>query len=326
MFRYRSGLPALNFTHPFGVEVYANRHTTGKREWERRYRYPHIGYALSYYNYGVPDELGEAISLTTYLDNVILEGPKGSLRFNLGTGLVYATRYYTPGENELNKAIGSPVAFSLRGTVRYEFPLSTYTFLNLNLAFRHFSNGGLNKPNNGMNFPLLGAGLRYQPGHVQVIERADTAAAIVDKRVRLNVRFAAGVKEVLRIDKKHPVYTVSAYVSKRVSSTSSILLGADALHDAALRNEFINISQPPPNEELDPRMAGLTIGHELHLHRLSFVSQIGRYVYQPYRLFPSYYQRYGLQYAVTRNLSVSAMLMVHTRTANVIEWGIGVRL
>ncbi|MFD3002721.1 acyloxyacyl hydrolase [Pontibacter toksunensis] len=325
LFRYRSGLPALNFTHPFGTELYANRHTFGRREWERVFKYPQIGFALSYYNYGVPDELGEAVSLTTYLDNVIIEGPKSSLRFNVGTGLVYSSRYYTPITNEMNKAIGSPITFSFRGTLRYEFPLSTHTFLNLNLAFRHFSNGGLNKPNNGMNFPLLGVGLRYQAKQVQHHVASDSAAP-VNRSWRFNLRFAAGVKEVLRIDEKHPVYNVTAYASKRMTKASSVLVGADAFHDSALHNEFINISQTPPDEELDPRMAGITVGHELHLGKLSFITQLGRYVYRPYTLFPTYYQRYGLQYCVTKNLSASAMLMVHSRTANVVEWGIGLHL
>ncbi|WP_181885146.1 acyloxyacyl hydrolase [Pontibacter diazotrophicus] len=326
LFRYRSGLPALNFTHPLGVEVFANRHTVGKREWERHFNYPQIGYALAYYNYGVPDELGEAVTLTTYLDNAIIEGRKGSLRFNVGTGLVYSTRHYVPITNEQNKAIGSALAFSLRGTLRYEFPLSRHTFMNLNLAFRHFSNGGLDKPNNGMNFPLLGVGVRYQQGEVRYIEQNDTVAATIDKSIRLNLRVAAGVKEVLLIDEKHPVYTLSAYASKRITRTSSLLFGVDAFHDTALRNEFINMSLQPPDEELEPRMAGITVGHELHLNRFSFMFQFGRYVYQPYRLFPNNYQRYGLQYSFTRNLSTSAMLMVHTRTANVLEWGIGLHL
>lgn len=326
LFRYRSGLPALNFTHPFAIEVYANRHTVGRREWERRFKYPQIGYALSYYNYGVPDELGEAVSLTTYLDKAVIEGPNSSLRLNLGTGLAYSTRHYTPGTNEQNKAIGSALTFSLRGTVHYEFLLSRHTYMNINLAFRHFSNGGLNKPNNGMNFPMLGVGLRYQSRQVEPLQAVDSAAAAIDKRVRFNVRVGAGVKEVLRIDEKHPVYNVSAYASKRISSTSSLLLGADAFHDSALRNEFINLFLPPPDEALDLRMAGITAGHELHLNKLSFVFQLGRYVYQPYRLFPNYYQRYGLQYTINKSISASSMLLVHARTANVIEWGIGLHL
>lgn len=76
LFRYRSGMPTLNFTHLYGVEVYANKHTIGKHKWERLYNYPQVGFGLSYYNYGVPDELGEAVSLTTYLDNKLLQFDK----------------------------------------------------------------------------------------------------------------------------------------------------------------------------------------------------------------------------------------------------------
>lgn len=327
LFRYRAGISTLNFTHPVGVEIYAHKHTIGKRAWEEKYKYPQIGFALSYYNYGVPAELGEAVSLTSYLDNAIIARKRGSLRFNVGTGIVYSTRYYTPVSNEMNKAIGSPITFALRATLRYEFPISEHTFLNVNLAFRHFSNGGLNKPNNGMNFPLLGMGLRYQPRKAYPKATPDVVnASATDKRFHLNLRLVTGVKEVLLIDTKHAVYSISLYASKRLTQTNSFLIGMDATFDSALREEFINKSLPVPEGELDPRMAGISIGHELHMNKLSLVVQVGRYLHQPLGLFPNYYQRYGLKYNICRNISANAILMAHTRTANVIEWGLGFHL
>ncbi|GHA80599.1 acyloxyacyl hydrolase [Pontibacter akesuensis] len=326
LFRYRSGTDALNFTHPVAVEVYAHRHTLGKRPWERAFNLPQIGLALSYYNYGVPDELGEAASLTAYLDNSIFKFRKSSLRLNLGTGLVYATRHYTPAENELNMAIGSAFTFALRGTLRYEIPLQERLTLNLNFAFRHFSNGALNKPNNGMNFPLLGVGLRYQPREVELLPEAGISEADFEKRIRLNLRVTAGVKEVLYIDEKHPIYNVSLYASKQLTQTSSLLVGADGFHNSSFREEYIKIAAPVPAEKIDPRLAGVTLGHELHLGELSVVVQLGRYLYEPNHLYPDFYQRYGLKYNLTDHVSANVLLVAHTKTANVIEWGVGLHL
>src|SRR5690606_21550051 len=130
IFQYRKGTPLLNFTHPFGVELYANLQTTGKREWERRYKHPQIGFAASYYNYGVPEELGEAFSLTSNFDYYIVIRSKNSIRLHLGTCFVYHTKYYMPVVNELNSAIGNRISFSLRGTLRYEIKLQEKLFLN----------------------------------------------------------------------------------------------------------------------------------------------------------------------------------------------------
>ncbi|AHM62848.1 secreted protein [Flammeovirgaceae bacterium 311] len=326
LFRYRSGLSAVNFTHPAGVEVYANRHTLGKRHWERKFGLPQIGFALSYYNYGVPHELGEAVSLTSYLDKAILEHGRSSLRFNFGTGIVYSTRYYVPETNEGNMAIGSMFTFALRGTLRYEFPISKRSFMNVNFAFRHFSNGGLNQPNNGMNFPLVGLGVRYQPREPRPVKAVDSVFTPAQKGIHLNLRLGMGVKEVLRIDSKHPVYNLSVYASKKISQTNAFLVGLDARFDTALREEYINKALAVPEGKIDPRMAGVTIGHELQLNDISFIFQLGRYIHQPHGLFPNYYQRYGLKYSITRHLSANAVLLAHTRTANVIEWGIGFHL
>ncbi|MBC5773659.1 acyloxyacyl hydrolase [Pontibacter sp. KCTC 32443] len=326
MLRYRSGMSTLSFTHPFGVEVYANKHTIGKHTWERLYNYPQIGLALSYYNYGVPDELGMAVSFTTYLDNALWQFRKSSLRFNLGTGLVYSTRCYTPGSNEQNLAIGSKLAFELRGTLRYEFPVNEHVFLNLNLAFRHFSNGAFSKPNHGMNLPLVGVGVRYQPGEVRLLGVQDTVPSSIAKRLHFNLRVAGGVKEVVRVDEKHPMYSLTMYASKRLTQTNTLLIGADGFINKSLLKEFINNGLTVPNDDLDPRLAGVTIGHELHMDRLSILFQLGRYVYQPYNLYPNYYQRYGLQYMLSQNFSAGIMLLAHTRSAHVIEWGFGLHL
>lgn len=326
LFRYRRGLPPLNFTHPFGFELYATRHSIGKRRWERDFKNPFTGISLSYYNYGVPDELGEAVSLTGYIGNTLINFRNSSLRFNLGTGVVYSSRHYTPGVNELNMAIGSRYAFSLRGTLHYEIPLSEKTFLNLNLAFRHFSNGALNKPNNGMNFPLLGVGLRVQPVAVKVLQISDSAEAKPERSVRFNLRVGTGVKESLRIDTKHPLHNISFYVSKRFSRKSSLLLGVDGFYDSSVPVEYINQNLPVPEGDLDLRSAGITAGHELHIEKVSFVFMIGRYIHQPHKINPVFYQHYGLKYQACKNVSAGVMLMVHSKTAHVIQWGLGFHL
>ena len=128
------------------------------------------------------------------------------------------------------------------------------------------------------------------------------------------------------MDTKHPVYKLSVYGSRKLTRTNTLLLGADGFYDTALPEEFINVGRPVPDAELDARMAGITVGHQLHLGRLSLVVQVGRYIYQPLKLFPDYYQRYGLQYDLTQHLSASVMLLAHTRTANVVEWGLGWQL
>ncbi|ALI97797.1 acyloxyacyl hydrolase [Rufibacter tibetensis] len=326
-FRYRSGLSLLNYSNLHGVELYANKQTTGKRFWERKYKLPFIGFALSYFNYMVPDELGESVTVTSYLDGPITKIGKGSLRYNLGTGLVYTTHHYNSTSNENNKAIGSPITFSLRGNLRYEYPLSDRLFLNAIFAFRHFSNGSLNQSNNGMNMPLLGLGVRYQPKALaKVITDQDSTAPEIDKRLRMNIRIAAGVKEVLRDDFKHPVYMMSAYASKQVTHTNSFMLGVDAIHDTAIGEEYLNQGTNYPEGYLDKRSAGVFIGHELHLSKLSMVFHFGRYMYQPHGLFPDFYQRYGLKYMIFKNLSASALLMAHDGHANVIEWGLGFHL
>lgn len=56
--RYKEGMKKIKWTNLHGLELYANKLTNGRHRWERQFNYQELGFALEYYNYGVPDELG----------------------------------------------------------------------------------------------------------------------------------------------------------------------------------------------------------------------------------------------------------------------------
>jgi hypothetical protein len=319
----------LEYTNLHGIELYANKIADGSKAWHHLYNYSQWGVAASYVNYGVPDELGWASSLTTYLD-MTTSKKKHKWRLNIGTGVVFSSEQFDAVRNNENKAISSKISYVMRGTIHKEIELNENWFFNVNLAFRHYSNGRLNMPNNGMNYPMVGFGVRYVPYPRPALEKPDMKINY-SKRIRLVARAAVAWREVWQEDVKHKAYSLAFYASKQVSRYNRILVGLDATKYDQKSVDNANVvyrdkSNLAENETLDDSntQAALTIGTELLISKVSVIVQGAIYVYKPQAFYANWYQRYGLLYNFNEHLFSQVTLKAHGRTADMIEFGVGV--
>lgn len=322
-------MPQLDFTNLYGFEFYANKMTNGKKNWEHLFNYPQIGVAFTYFNYGVPNELGSAYSLTSYIDVTPNNKKRNKLRLNIGTGFVYSTKRFHSITNPENSAVSSRISYVVRGTIHYEVPLNDQYFLNANLAFRHYSNGKLNMPNNGMNFPVVGLGLRFIPKPEKIHYFSPDSLYSFDRNVHINLMVSTSWREVLKEDFKHKSYSLSLYLSKQVSKYNTLLIGIDGFYydnESVRRATSVYVSQNPDeniNNELDGRQVALTVGSELLFGNLALILQGGIYIYKPQPYYSNWYQRYGFKYKVTDQIFTQVTLKAHSRTADMMEFGIG---
>lgn len=328
--RYKPEMPKLKMTNLYGFEFYANKITNGSKPWQSRFNYPHVGFAAEYYNYGDPQELGEVYSASTYLDFTLNPKKRSQWRLNIGTGLVYSTKTFNAETNPENKAISSKISYILRGTIHYEIQLNPHYYLNLNAAFRHYSNGKLNIPNNGMNFPITGLGLRYVVHPQNVTYYKDTVSHF-DKHIKFNLMVSNSWREVLQEDYKHKANTISLYLSKRFTKFNALLLGVDGfLYDKASVQRALSVWKsknglPPEYKPSDDgRQLAITAGTEVYFGRISVIVQGGYYIYKPQKMYDAtWYQRYGLKYKVINHLFSQITLKAHSRTADMVEFGVG---
>ncbi len=328
--KYKKEMKQLEFTNLHGIELYANKIADGSKDWHHFYNFPQWGVAASYFNYGVPSELGEVVSLTTYLDFTAGK-KKHKWRMNIGTGLVYSSVTFEPETNNQNTAISSTISYVLRGTIHKEFQLSEKYFFNVNLAFRHYSNGRLNMPNNGMNYPIIGVGIRYLPKSVEIKSMERDSG--LDNKIRYTVRGSMSWREVWEIDDKQKAYSLSFYGSKQLSKFNRLLFGIDAFkynQESIVKSNIVyrekaGISE---DEQLDngTEQLALTLGTELLISKVSVIIQGGVYVYKPQAYYSSWYQRYGIKYNFTRNIFSQVSLKSHSRTADMVEFGAGFTL
>lgn len=83
-------------------------------------------------------------------------------------------------------------------------------------------------------------------------------------------------------------------------------------------------------ESIDPntdyKRVGVFVGHELFINKLSIETQVGYYIYKPFKEDLDIYNRLGLKYYLTDNVFVVGGLKTHLFVAEAFEFGIGIRL
>ncbi|WP_020530595.1 acyloxyacyl hydrolase [Flexithrix dorotheae] len=330
LFKHRLDQEKIYFPGAFGVEANIQKFTDGRNNWERFYNYPKVGCAVMYFNYNMPDELGKAYSLIPYMDFTLSKKGKRRFRIKSGFGAVYSTKTHELITNEENSAISSKVSIAVTLDFQYDFKISDHFSINANAGFRHYSNGRLRAPNNGINYLIVGLGARYTP---QPIPKENFYLGPPDKtyenKLYFNVMGATAWRHVRPLENgHHNAYIISVYASKMVGPLSNLVLGIDGFkyHTESMRQEYLNRMTSPEENNLDGRQAGITFGHELLFGKLAFVTQIGIYFYLPVKFDLPYYQRVGFRYYLCKNAFLNTTLKAYTSKADMLEFGLGFRL
>jgi len=328
VFRHTPKIGAITNTHPYALEVYLNRPTTGSKAWHRLHRYPEPGVALGLVNFHHP-KLGQLLYGISYLEKPFTLRRTSGLRLRLGGGLSWTTRPYDPETNFQNAALSSRVNYTMRGELSWAQRLSDAWGLKTGLMVSHFSNAAFKVPNLGINVVGWSLGVSHLPHPERLVRlAADTVRNLAYKPYALHVSGAFTIKETgLPGGRKYPGLVVSAYGSRRLNAKSALMLGVDATLNTAEKQAIALDTTLAGEQKPDYKRAALTFGHELHIsYRLSLLSQMGVYVYSPYLPEAPFYLRNGLKYYFRPDLFAAITLRTHYGTADFVEWTVGFKL
>ena len=314
--------------HPRGVMLSWNKKTYGEKEWQRAYNYPDYGFSLLYHDNQNP-VLGDVYALSAHYNFYFLNR-HAFLR--ISQGLAMATNPYDKETNYKNNAFGS--RFMSANIFMLGFKKDDWIGrfgIQAGLLFTHFSNGRIKSPNSGINSYLFQVGVNYNVKPSRTYLR-DSLTAHVRQPIAFNAVLRTGVSEspVANSGQK-PFYHAGLYADKRISRKSAIQLGADVFFSQYLK-EYIRYKsvaypdQPPLDPETDYRRVAAVFGHELLINRLTVETQLGLYVYKPFKYESDVYQRVGVRYYFLPKVFAALSLKAHGGRAEAIETGIGVRL
>lgn len=315
--------------HPTGVILGFNQKTFGNKAWESRYNYPDYGASFIYQdmkNY----HLGENYGLYAHFNFYFLNR---NLKFRIGQGIAYATNPYDKVENFRNNAYGSDLLSSTYVMLNYDKQNIFKGFgLQAGISIIHYSNANFKAPNNSTNTFAFNIGANYtldydnQPDYI-----ASTEDKKFTEKIKYNIAFRGGVNESdINDTGQFPFYILSFYADKRLNRKSSIQVGTDVFFSTFLKEliKFYSIAYPLNNVsgDEDYKRVGVFVGHELFINKMSFITQLGYYVYYPYDFEGRVYNRIGLKRYFGDKIFGAITLKSHGAKAEAVEFGIGVRL
>ncbi|MDN5202895.1 acyloxyacyl hydrolase [Fulvivirgaceae bacterium BMA10] len=312
--------------HPTGFELFINKNTYGNKDWEHRFNYPDIGVSLTYFDLK-NETIGKVISATSYLDFYLRRKRKSNVILKIGTGLAYNTNPYNRETNNKNNVISSRLSFALQGRIGYHFKLNDRLKLTSSLTLSHFSNGAFRLPNKGINIVSANFGTSYKLERTSPELSPENNQTTISSEIKYNINLSAGVKEVIPVgSKKYPFFTLSMYADKKINTQSALNLGMDFFYSLAVKQEVKTDRDLAGDDNPDFKQVGLVVGHELFVSKISLLTQLGIYVYKPYKSTGQpIYQRYGLKYYLNNKYYAGVLLKAHLGVADNVEWTFGIR-
>jgi len=307
-----------------GAEVLINKNTYGNQVWEQVFKYPDVGFAFSYFNYG-NDMLGESFAGTFYMDFILKRTRKVEVLLKIGTGIGFHTKPYDREANNQNIGVGGPVTNDMQLRLGMNYKLTERWKLTGAFTLSHFSVAALSQPNKGINIMSANLGCTYRLNNEAPEYTPVNEDYTWDKRLKYNINFSYGLKKIPPIGGPYfSVYVLTFYVNKQVSKISIFNAGIDGFSNTALKEEMVQGDIDP--DTLDHKRVGLTAGYELKMNRISLLAQLGFYVYRPYKTDKIVYQRIALKFYLSKNVYLHYGFITHFAKADHSEWGIGITI
>lgn len=313
---------------PEGFLISINRKTYGEKSWQSRYNYPDYGLSFEYQNMK-NEELGYFYGLYGHYNFYFF---KRNLMLRIAQGVAYNTNPYDVNTNPENMAYGThwmPATYFMLNYKKER--IWNGLGLQAGVTFFHHSNANLRSPNKGTNTVALNIGAVYNFDSKESLNYIPNKDSIkFTEPIRYNLAFRTGFNESDLVGSgQYPFYVFSAYADKRLNRKSAIHIGAEFFMMKYLKGSVWQLSHAPGSTispDTDYRKAGVFIGHELFVNKLSLETQFGYYAYAPLDYLPPIYQRLGLKYYLMDEIFIGVALKTHAAKAEALEFGIGVRL
>ncbi|MFT2009824.1 acyloxyacyl hydrolase [Pontibacter sp. 13R65] len=303
--------------NPFGTELILSWQRNDPDTWNLCHCFPRNGLLLNYYNFDNAI-LGKGFSAAYFLEPTYKLTGKAFFSFKGSAGFSYLNNPHNEATNPANQSYSTNLnAYLLLGVGAW-FQLGEHWWLNPSVNYQHISNGGLSKPNKGINWPTAGVAISYQP----ISRTYYTQPRTTEKYWRgTPPRWDLTAFGIARRGydaegnrERFPMLGLALQGAKQVGRLSNLTLGAELYYDAELKarlaNDSINAS---------PIKAGIMAGHEFILGQFLFSQRLGVYAFDQSPYFDRIYHRWGIHYSLNHNFGFGFNLLAHRQVAEFID-------
>ena len=261
--------------------------TRGKQIWNQYYKYPQVGLLLSAGYLGNNDILGYSISVVPNISIRLSNWEKANINVLLGLGLSYFSKKYDEIDNKENGLIGTSITNNTLVSFDMNYQLSQKFVLTAGISASHFSDAHYQLPNFGINIPAVNIGVKYFPKTFPKEYYQYDSAINFNKKFLFNLKFGLGFHEFGSAVKptggpKYPIYTATAYMSKRLSPIFNFQFGINYNYYTSYYDFIVSQEYYSSNQHFKSSSIIAFAGGEFIIGNFGFTGQLGTYLYNEF--------------------------------------------
>jgi hypothetical protein len=274
----------------------------GYTSWQRIYKIPYYGFGLSVGNLFNPNEIGYPVSLYGVLGIPLKRWKKLEIYTELQFGIASNWKYYDPETNPMNIAIGSFFTTHVNFGFKAFYPLGNNLDLGAGIALSHFSNGGLERPNSGINTASPTINLKYVfVGRSPIPEPSRDTEFDFNKEIIVMGSYSR--YQVISDTLDIYYYTAGGLSSYFLLQNTPAIKSGPGVDFNYLTGLTVDSKGAPGPLGWDNLSIGIGYQLEVVLDRLSLVGAIGTYaVHKQHKNFRQIYQRVGIKFYLLENI------------------------
>jgi hypothetical protein len=296
----------------------------GSKEWHNLYNRPRFGFGYYRADLGNPRELGYANAVFSSITFTLFNFSQFDLLYKSSGGIAYLSKKFDLYQNKYNIAIGSHLNAYLNMSFDLSYLINQNWALNFGFGLTHFSNGGYQQPNKGLNIMNVQAGLSYQFNRNIQSFALDTSSAF-KKANNFTFFYAVGIKTLEPARQtKYLVSIFSLNFERQYCAKGKIGIGLDLFKDNS-RAEYLIEEGIEDARYSNLFYAGSHLSYDLVFGKTSFTMQMGAYFWQKSKHFENVYHRFGIRYQFSGPFIASLTLKTFWAAADFAEWGIAFR-
>ncbi|MCK5705858.1 MAG: acyloxyacyl hydrolase [Cyclobacteriaceae bacterium] len=316
-------LKQISESNPWGLSADFSKLLYSDKAWSNCNCYSKIGLSFAYYNYSNPKNLGNSYNLILFAEPFLSYQEKLHTTLRAGMGVTYLDKVYDEITNPENLFYSSPISFILILQLKVNYTIDPNYKVYLSGNYNHISNGAVEKPNKGMNFPTLGLGLEYSINPVKLIKK-DNKTELDKKKLFKYLRLFWNIRTVPESNEYQEKYKamigLEGGIMKRLSRINGLMTGLEYSYDGLFNEEI-------KRNELDytPHLVSLHLGHFFIFGKFTFTQQFAWYAYKSYPFNDhEFFQRYGIYWQFGRLINCGFSLKSHGHVAEYMDVRMGI--
>ena len=317
IFAHSEAVQNTSGANPTGVEISLAWQRNDSVTWDLCNCYPRKGLLLSYYNYDTRI-LGHGFTGAYFLEPHYRVSNNISFSFIGSAGLTWLTNPFDSTRNPANQSYSQYLNGYLRVGVGLWFRLNDHWWLNSSVNYHHESNGGMKRPNKGINWPTAGIALSYKKFSRPFYRGNRTTEKFwKDRSLRWDISLF-GIPRRTTDDNGNRIHKLllgtNLQVAKQVGRINTLTLGTEVYHDEELR---LRLKRDSVNASA--WKTGILFGHEFLLGKFLFSQRLGYSVIDQTPYYDKLYHRWGLQYRISQKMGVGFNLQAHRQVADFVD-------